>query len=94
MPYLPGSSEAQLVAQLWHVGAAIAVAFTPRDAAPTPLVAPTIGTDGPLAPAAEHGDPHVLKFAEACASEHTLNPDPAYLAAVTHAIGQLPGWNA
>jgi hypothetical protein len=77
MPYLAASLEARLVARLWHVGAAITVAFTPRAAAPSPLVAPTIGADEVLARAAEHGDPHVLKFAEACARENTLNSDPA-----------------
>jgi hypothetical protein len=81
------------VAPVRHVGAAITVAFTPRAAAPSPLVAPTIGADEVLARAAEHGDPHVLKFAEACALENTLNSDPAYLAAATQLITQLPGWN-
>ncbi|MGH3799351.1 MAG: hypothetical protein ACRDTD_04295 [Pseudonocardiaceae bacterium] len=29
----------------------------------------------------ETGDPHAIKFVEACLREHDLNPNPAYLAA-------------
>jgi hypothetical protein len=37
------------------------------------------------------GDEHAIKFSEACAREHALNPKPVYLAAASHAVGVLSG---
>jgi len=35
------------------------------------------------------GDEHAIKFAEVCLREHALKPDPAFLAAASHAIRML-----
>jgi hypothetical protein len=36
--------------------------------------------------AAEHKDPHAIKFAEACPSEYWLRPNPIYLLAAQKMI--------
>jgi hypothetical protein len=93
MPYLPAVSIEQLYAQLWKVGAAITVAFTPAQSEHTTQPSADPGTpDELLAIATAHQDPHVLKFSEACAREYSLNPDPAYLLAARHVAGQVPAW--
>jgi hypothetical protein len=93
MPYLPAVSIEQLYAQLWKVGAAITVAFTPAQSEHTMQSTADPGTpDELLAIATAHQDPHVLKFSEACAREYSLNPDPAYLLAARHVAGQVPAW--
>jgi hypothetical protein len=93
LPYLPTSSVAGLYGSLWRVGAAITVSFTP------PAEAPSRVLDGePLSPgelvarAGSHGDPHVLKFTDACVGEYGLNPDPVYLLAAGHVLAQLSPW--
>jgi len=40
--------------------------------------------------AAEHGDPHVVKFTEACIRENALRPDPVYLLAAQHVLDRTP----
>jgi hypothetical protein len=42
--------------------------------------------------AAEHGDPHAVKFTEAMLREHAHRPDPAYLQAVRHVLETTPAW--
>lgn len=91
-PYLPGASIDELYAHLWHVGAAITVAFTSETAHPIDPEVDPGSTDELLARAVTHQDPHVLKFSEACGREHTLNPDPIYLLAAQHVLAQLAGW--
>jgi hypothetical protein len=39
--------------------------------------------------AIECGDEHAIKFTEVCLREHALKPDPAFIAAATHAIQML-----
>ena len=97
LPYLPAAAATQAHAQLWHVDAAIAAGFTSRpisqagsraEEADTPAV-----TAGELvARAAEHKDPHVVKFTEACLREDALRPDPAYRLAAQHVIDHTPSW--
>jgi hypothetical protein len=92
-PYLPDTPHFELAAHLWHVGAAITVAFTPTSPVATePVELEPQPVDDLLAQAAEHGDPHVLKFTDACAREHAINPEPVYLAAAAHVARQLPAW--
>jgi hypothetical protein len=93
LPYLPTSAVDTLVARLWHVGAAITVSFTPT--APSPSVALDADPPGPqelIARAVTHQDPHVLKFSDACVREYALSPDPVYLQAAQHVLGQLAPW--
>jgi len=40
--------------------------------------------------AGEHQDPHVIKFAEACARENALRPDPVYMLAAQHVLEHMP----
>jgi hypothetical protein len=95
LPYLPTVSIEQLYAQLWHVDAAITASFVPstsddltraleQDAPPPP--------DELAGRAAEHGDPHVVKFTEACTREDALRPDPNYLLAARHVADRTPAW--
>jgi hypothetical protein len=92
-PHLPDSSLLDLAAHVWHVGAAVTIAFTPTSAA---AAGPTEAEPGPveelLARAVEHRDPHVLKFTEACVREYAINPEPVYLAAAAHVARRLPAW--
>jgi hypothetical protein len=79
--------------KLWQVGAGITVSFTPPGGtrATEPGAEPA-SPDPLLAMAIAHQDPHALKFSEACVQEHALNPDPAYLLAARHVLGQLQPW--
>jgi hypothetical protein len=54
---------------------------------PAPMTA-----DELAARAAAHQDPHAVKYAAACLSEHSLRPDPHYLRAAQRAIERIPGW--
>jgi hypothetical protein len=82
-PYATGLSMNALYAQLWHVGAAIVSGFTPPSNSAAHLLASENVPNAAMVIelAVEHGDPHVVKFAEACVSEHWLNPNPIYLLA-------------
>jgi hypothetical protein len=93
LPYVPAVSTAQVYAQLWQVNAAIAAGFVPEpdEAPPTPDSAPPDPADL-VARAAEHQDPHVVKFTEAALAEHRRRPDPAYLHAVHHVLSTTPAW--
>jgi hypothetical protein len=93
LPFLPAVSLNDLYTHLWQVGAAITVSFTP----PGGARAPDRDSDPPnpdelRARAVAHQDPHALKFSEACVREHALNPDPVYLLAARHVLGQLKPW--
>jgi hypothetical protein len=93
LPYLPQPAIEGLYTQLWHVGAAITVSFTSHASSQdTESEADPPPTAELVASAVEHRDTHALKFSEACAREHALNPDPAYLLAAQHVLGQLPRW--
>jgi hypothetical protein len=45
-----------------------------------------------VALAADHRDPHVVKFTAACLAEHALSPDPAYLQAARRLLDTIPAW--
>jgi hypothetical protein len=94
LPYLPGISALDLYARAWQVDAAIAVGF-----GGTPVASPAaLDRFEPPHPAdltaraAEHRDPHVVKFTEACLREHARQPDPVYLFAAQHVIDRTPPW--
>lgn len=99
LPYLPGVSVRAVYTQLWHVGAAIACGFLDPtgtiEASPPEDQPPALPTLAELAArAAEHGDPHAVKFTEACLRENTLRPDPVYVRATHHVLGHTPAWPA
>jgi hypothetical protein len=93
LAYLPAVSINDLYAQLWQVSAGITVSFTPPGGTRAPdRHSEPVNTDALLARAVAHQDPHALKFSEACVQEHALNPDPVYLVAAQHVLGQLQPW--
>jgi hypothetical protein len=98
LPHLPGLSPQLVYAQLWQVGAAIVCGFVfPADQPdPSPLDdPPPIPTPVEIAArAAEHRDPHAVKFAQACVQENTLRPDPVYMLAAQQVLDRTPGWSA
>jgi len=77
------------------VSAAIAIGFVHR---PNTSTAGPDGEVGPpqpdelIARAAEHGDPHVIKYTEAAVAEHRLRPAPSYLRAAAQLIATTPAW--
>jgi Questin oxidase-like len=95
--YLPTVSIQQMYGQLWQVDAAIAAGFTRAPHSGTATLTDRQDVEAPspaelVARATEHKDPHVVKFTEACAREHALRADPAYLLAVQHVIDKSPAW--
>jgi hypothetical protein len=93
LPYLPTVTVEQLYGQLWKVGAAITVAFTPAGPGENANTESDPGSpDELLARAVAHQDPHSLKVSEACVREYAVNPDPIYLLAANHVLNQLPPW--
>ncbi len=74
--------------------AAIVAGFTgPGPALPPPGDA-DVPTRGDLAAqAADHGDPHAVKFTEAALREHARRPDDAYLLAARQVLAALPRWS-
>ena len=95
VPYVPSLTTERLYAQLWHVNAAIAVGFVHRPntstAGPGSEVQPP-QPDELASRAAEHGDPHVIKYTEAAVAEHRLRPAPSYLQAAAQLIAATPAW--
>jgi hypothetical protein len=101
LPHLPGVTVQAVYAQLWHGGAAIACGFLePTTAGGSSPAGGSLTDDEPPVPlpapaemaarAAEHGDPHVVKFTEACIRENALRPDPVYLLAAQHVLDRTP----
>lgn len=92
LPFVPDGPAERVHAWMWQVDAAIVSGFvaapTPSGEGPRPADAEAeadaeaVPDRGDLAArAAEHGDPHVVKFTEACLREHARRPDPVYLLA-------------
>jgi hypothetical protein len=99
LPHLPDVSVRAVYAQLWHVSAAIACGFLDPtgtiEGAPTQDEPPALAAPAELAArAAEHGDPHPVKFTEACLRESKLRPDPVYVRAARHVLDHTPAWRA
>jgi hypothetical protein len=94
LPHLPELSIGVLYQQVWQVNAAILSGFTsgPPAGETTPANETEAAPTEILARAVEHKDTHVLKFAEACARENALRPDPVYMAAAQYVLEQLPPW--
>lgn len=93
--YAPTVTTEQIYAQLWQVNAAIAAGFVQHPNTPTAASgseAEPLAPDELLARAAEHRDPHVIKYTEAAVAEHRLRPAPSYLHAAAHVIATTPAW--
>ena len=92
IPYLPGIPLDNLYAQIWQVNAAIITGFTPES---MQLHADVHVTESPspaevAAIAVEHGDAHVIKFADAATREHASHPASAYLYAAQSVWQRVP----
>ncbi|MCA6091262.1 questin oxidase family protein [Streptomyces sp. SCA3-4] len=94
LPHLPDALHVPTLARLWQVQATFLLTFTVdrRDEDTTAWRSeipdlPPIGELG--ARAAEHGDEHVIKLAEACLREYALKPDPRYPAAAYAALRRI-----
>lgn len=101
LPYVPALSAEALYARLWQVDAAIVAGFVrpgPEPGAePGPARDDTRGGSVPLPDtlvgrAVEHGDPHVVKFTEACLREHARHPDDTYLLAAQRVVEVTAPW--
>lgn len=95
MPYLPELSAEAVYAQFWQISAAITCGFTPHQISEQQLVSSRGDLEPPPpselgARAAEHQDPHVVKFTEACLREHALRPDAVYLHAAQKVLTTMP----
>src|SRR5690606_23746898 len=93
--YTPTVTTEQIYAQLWHVNAAIAAGFVQHPNASTAgpgSEAEPPSPDELIARAAEHKDPHVIKYTEAALAEHRLRPAPSYLHAAARVIATTPAW--
>jgi hypothetical protein len=93
LPYLPTVTVPTVYAHLWQVNAAIVAGFIPE--APSAPELPVLDAEPPLPAAladraAEHGDPHAIKFTEAALREHTIRPSRVYLDAAHALLGRLP----
>jgi Questin oxidase-like len=82
----------ELLRHAWHGVAAFYVALAAAAPATDAEVdakarqAGGVGFDALLTRAIAHGDEHAIKLVEACAREHAVHPDPAYLAAALEGI--------
>jgi hypothetical protein len=87
-PHLaPGTARAAFP-YAWQAAAAIYAGYARReDAARSPE--PRLSRAELAARAAENGDAHVIKFVETLLVEHTLRPEPVYLAAAEDVLIRL-----
>jgi hypothetical protein len=88
LPYLPAELHELSITTMWQTHAALLMVFTSdapeeRTARDRASAVDVPGHEELVHQAVEHGDEHVLKFTEACLREHSLRPDPRYLAAAT-----------
>ena len=86
-PHVTEATARNLTRYAWQTGCALYAAFS-NGTAFADRVEP--GEDDPATLvdlAIANGDEHAIKFTEACLSRHKIAPSPAYLAAISHAIG-------
>jgi hypothetical protein len=84
LPEVEASVTRILVRHCWQVTAGLYTAFGPAPhVMKTSLPGPNVATlvDHAVQIGVKTSDPHVIKFAEACAREYQLNPSPVYLVA-------------
>jgi len=87
-PHLRPETARAAFPYAWQAAVAIYAAYARReDAARSPD--PRLSRAELAARAAENGDAHVVKFTETLLVEHTLRPDPVYLAAAEDVVTRL-----
>jgi hypothetical protein len=98
LPALPQALWAPSVAAAWAAAAALTAIYAP--AAPAPAATLPDPPSGPLAAgdvfarAVDHGDEHVIKFADTAADAHARTGSTAALAAVVRAAELIPARSA
>ncbi|KKK07600.1 questin oxidase family protein [Micromonospora sp. HK10] len=91
LPVLPVGLWLPSLAAAWAAAAAVVATYAPARPAPAAEIAgryPGVTREDALQRAAEHGDEHVLKFADTAVEAYDRTGDPAMLAATLH-VGAL-----
>ena len=93
LPYLRDSTAHAALAYGWQTAAAMYATFATRaDLGRVEIDELKVWDEAGLIECAiACGDEHAIKFTEVCLREHAFNPDPAFLAAASHAIHILSG---
>ncbi|MGE5828091.1 MAG: questin oxidase family protein [Micromonosporaceae bacterium] len=95
LPALPAQLWQPSLDAAWAASAALVAAYagpqTPPPAPPEPVPDGDDAAAEVFARAVEHGDEHVVKFADTAADVHFRDGDPAALAAALWAVRSVPG---
>jgi hypothetical protein len=92
LPVLPTELWIPSLTAAWAAAAAVVATYSPAAPAPTTEIASRHGelaAADALTRAAEHGDEHVLKFADTAVEAYDRTGDPDLLAATVHAGGLI-----
>jgi Questin oxidase-like len=88
LPFVKPETARAALPYAWQAAAGIYSAYA-REGAGASVPEPRLGRDEIAARAVDNGDEHAIKFTEALLMEHSLEPDPVYLAAAEDAIARL-----
>ena len=91
LPVLPSGQWLPSLTAAWAAAAAVVATYAPAQPAPVESVVRAgrgLTREDALQRAAEHGDEHVLKFADTAVEAYDRAGDPALLAATLH-VGAL-----
>jgi hypothetical protein len=83
VPALPPSLHQASLAAAWAAAAAVTAAYSP--AVPQPIAPAESSPAEAMQRAADLGDAHAIKFADAAVEAYRIDPDPDLLAAADHA---------
>jgi Questin oxidase-like len=89
LPYLRDNSVHAALAYAWQTAAAMYATFGTRSDLSRFDEIKLGSKDELIDRAIACGDEHAIKFTEVCLREHALKPDPAFLAAASHAVRML-----
>jgi Questin oxidase-like len=97
LPHLSEPLQHTAFSYIWQAVAAWAAAFSAQQplAAPEDAVAEELTTSQVLESCLDTGDPHAIKFVEACVREHRVNGKSVYLAAAQDwatRLREAQGW--
>ena len=87
LPHLDAPARRELLRYGWQGSAALYAASGGKAPAPRPETA-LPDRESLVDRAISTADEHVIKFTEACLTEHALNPKPVYLRAADAAVGR------
>ncbi|GAB3980866.1 questin oxidase family protein [Actinoallomurus acanthiterrae] len=91
LPVLPSEQWSPSLAAAWAAVVAVVAPYAPARPAPYAEIVrryPELTSEDALQQAAEHGDEHVLKFADTAVESYDRTGDPELLAATLH-VGEL-----